>query len=228
METKVCTKCGEEKPATREYFSPVGPQRPGLLRGECKECRREVATQRYQKNKIRLAAEKREWRKKHPERHRAIDKRSREKNREKIKERRKKYGEQNPEKISLANKRSYEKNRESRIAYQTGLYNKSPAGIYKLTNKKNGMIYIGQSVSTSARWNQHKSRLRLGNHGNPKIQEDYDKYGLDAFEFKVLEEHPCDADSETLKMIERETINRFLAEGKKLYNRTVKDKQWEA
>ncbi|NCC82499.1 MAG: HNH endonuclease [Clostridia bacterium] len=39
IQTKVCTKCGKELPATTEYFSPLKSGKYGL-RPECKECRR--------------------------------------------------------------------------------------------------------------------------------------------------------------------------------------------
>lgn len=37
MSTKICTKCGEEKLATTEYFEPT----PHGFRGSCRECRRD-------------------------------------------------------------------------------------------------------------------------------------------------------------------------------------------
>ena len=67
-------------------------------------------------------------------------------------------------------------------------------GIYKITNKANGMCYIGQSVNIEKRWRKHKSA-----YGNPNAHE-YDyylyramrKYGIDNFDFEVIEE--CSSD----------------------------------
>ena len=67
-------------------------------------------------------------------------------------------------------------------------------GIYKITNKVNGMCYIGQSVNIEKRWRKHKSV-----YGNPNAHE-YDyylyramrKYGIDNFDFEVIEE--CSSD----------------------------------
>lgn len=45
-ETKRCTKCGEEKPATGEYFSPDKRRSDGL-KSWCKECKNRQQRERY-------------------------------------------------------------------------------------------------------------------------------------------------------------------------------------
>lgn len=72
-----CTKCGEEKPATREYFYAA----ENRLRGDCKACvleqqsayRREHPEQKrtasrvyYLKNQEKRKADARRWRQEHP------------------------------------------------------------------------------------------------------------------------------------------------------------------
>lgn len=47
MENRVCTKCGEEKPATTEYFYRGGQR----LRGDCKVCFSKRDKQYYQENR---------------------------------------------------------------------------------------------------------------------------------------------------------------------------------
>ena len=59
---------------------------------------------------------------------------------------------------------------------------------YKIANIKNGSFYIGITTDLKKRKKQHFDNLKNGNHPNYKIQEDYNKYGKDAFEFIVLEE----------------------------------------
>ena len=229
METRVCTKCGEEKPATREYFYRANNR----LRGDCKKCTclwmkhhqeqnsekiKERKKKYREQNSEKIKERKKKYREQNPEKVQARSRKYYEKNKEKIKERKKKYREQNPEKIRLRNKTYYENNREKILEYQSDEYNKMPAGIYRLTNNKTGMIYIGQSAHLPARWNQHKSKLRRQKHGNFKIQDDYNKYGLDVFEFEILKEYPPGTQRELLEKIEEETIKRLLSEGKKLYN----------
>lgn len=60
-------------------------------------------------------------------------------------------------------------------------------GIYKITNKLNGKIYIGQSQDIKKRWTEHK---RPSNFINPTklLYQDMKKDGLDNFIFEVLEE----------------------------------------
>lgn len=51
----------------------------------------------------------------------------------------------------------------------------------------NGKKYIGASVRIKYRLNQHKSQLIRGVHKNLELQTDFNKFGFEQFEFKVLE-----------------------------------------
>lgn len=63
--------------------------------------------------------------------------------------------------------------------------------IYSILNKSNGKIYIGQTIRTpNERKSEHFSRLRNQNHINPHLQNSWNKYGEDTFEFNVLENCP--------------------------------------
>ena len=65
--------------------------------------------------------------------------------------------------------------------------------IYSILNKINGKIYIGQTERLfSRRTTEHKSKLRGQDHRNPHLQNSWNKYGEDAFEFSILE--ICDND----------------------------------
>ena len=64
---------------------------------------------------------------------------------------------------------------------------KPVAGIYLITNTETGTQYVGQAVNIRTRWIQHIQELRARKHCNQALQEDFDKYGEDAFDFKVLE-----------------------------------------
>lgn len=63
-------------------------------------------------------------------------------------------------------------------------------GIYKITNLLNGFIYIGQSINIYNRWNQHRNRSFNSNAKdyNTPLYQDIRKYGLENFEFKIIEE----------------------------------------
>lgn len=62
-----CTKCGEEKPSTSEYFQPQGEG----LRRQCRKCRGQYQIDRYatdEEFKVRIKAHSRSWEKANPER----------------------------------------------------------------------------------------------------------------------------------------------------------------
>ena len=60
-------------------------------------------------------------------------------------------------------------------------------GIYKITNKLNGKVYIGQSRDIDARWRQH-----INAKDNFAIHNAIKKYGKENFKFEVLLECPAD------------------------------------
>ena len=58
-------------------------------------------------------------------------------------------------------------------------------GIYKIENKINGKLYIGQSVNIEKRWNNHKSHIYAE---NSLLHQDIQVYGIENFELSVIEE----------------------------------------
>lgn len=57
------------------------------------------------------------------------------------------------------------------------------SGIYKITNKVNGKLYIGSTNNFSTRWRNHKHNLLKNKHCNRYLQSSVNKYGLANFEF---------------------------------------------
>lgn len=64
------------------------------------------------------------------------------------------------------------------------------SGIYSILNKRNGKIYVGQSVDCSRRLRHHRNHLRKNTHHNQHLQSSWNKYGEDAFLFGMLESCP--------------------------------------
>lgn len=60
-------------------------------------------------------------------------------------------------------------------------------GIYKITNMQNGKIYIGSAKCLRKRLEEHVRALKRNGHDNARLQNSWNKYGMDAFEFSVLE-----------------------------------------
>lgn len=56
------------------------------------------------------------------------------------------------------------------------------AGIYKITCKVNNKSYIGISVDIFRRWGAHFENCQ-----NEKLKKDIKKYGIENFEFEILD-----------------------------------------
>lgn len=82
-------------------------------------------------------------------------------------------------------------------------------GIYKITCNINGKVYIGRSVNIKVRWCRHRYDLRDGIHWNKGMQEDYNKYGLEAFSFETIYEALNDITNQELDDLERGFINQY-------------------
>jgi len=58
-------------------------------------------------------------------------------------------------------------------------------GIYKITNLINNLVYIGSTVNLYRRKNEHLKELRANKHHNSHMQNSFNKYGEDIFEFTI-------------------------------------------
>jgi group I intron endonuclease len=60
-------------------------------------------------------------------------------------------------------------------------------GIYAITHRESGRVYIGSSVDIARRFSAHVSRLNNGKHCNQILQRAWSRYGSEAFTFSVVE-----------------------------------------
>lgn len=97
METKKCSKCKEEKPASAEYFVRAKKEKSGFA-CSCKDCNRK-------------------WREQNKKKILAGQKKYREENKEKIAETNKRYSEKNKEKRKAYSKEYYKLNKEKKREY---------------------------------------------------------------------------------------------------------------
>lgn len=70
---------------------------------------------------------------------------------------------------------------------------RSPSGIYKITRKSTGEIYIGRAVSVDKRWTEHvKMAFSIGSIAHSTLHTLMEKEGVWNFTFELLEEVPKD------------------------------------
>jgi len=191
-----CRKCKEVLPETKNFFYKQKTAKSGL-RSICKKCCDEYQMERYYNE---------------------------EGFKEVMNENSKKWSKENPEKVRAAARIYYrkvlERDPEGRRAYvreaARKFKEKQKAGIYKITCKANGKIYIGETKNFKTRWTSHKSALKVRKKTNSSLQADWDKYGKDLFSFEVIEE----LEKDKVILYEREGywIDRYQKEGKELYN----------
>lgn len=73
------------------------------------------------------------------------------------------------------------------------------SGIYQIQSKiHTEQVYIGSAVSIKDRWRWHRNDLEKNKHDNQKLQNHYNKYGIENFIFSIVE--TCEKDV----LIERE------------------------
>jgi group I intron endonuclease len=61
-------------------------------------------------------------------------------------------------------------------------------GIYSIRNILNDKRYIGLSTDIEARFKHHINRLKTNTHRNEHLQNAFNTYGIDSFEFMILDE----------------------------------------
>ena len=100
----------------------------------------------------------------------------------------------------------------------TKTVSKSLRCVYSITNLLTSRVYIGYTRQLYKRWVQHRTALKRGEHDNKALQESWDKYGKDAFDFNIVEEceHEVSLERERFHILQCESVfNVRSAEGHK-------------
>lgn len=242
MNCKTCSKCKIEKPLSE--FSKNKSKKDGL-QDRCKECcafyeqqnkdkRREYFSLYHQQNKDKIKerlAIRYGLNKDQIKEHQSLyyqqnkDKIKEQKalyyqqNKDKIKEQRALYLEQNKHKIKEYYQQNKDKLKEYKDLYLKQKYSEQPACIYQILNKQNGKVYIGQTRIGELRWKRHLINLRGKYHSNKKLQQDFDLFGEEAFEWEMLFELP--KDEKILLLEEALMITHMIENGFELYNEAI-------
>ncbi len=88
-------------------------------------------------------------------------------------------------------------------------------GIYAITNILTDTVYYGQSINIEGRLRSHKSDLNKNKHGNPRLQNSWNKYGNSAFVFapyRIFE------NGEDITSLEKKYINEAYSLGLITFN----------
>ena len=156
MELKRCTKCGENKPNTNEYFAYSNKSK-GTLQARCKLCDKKYR----ENNKDKIKEYHKNYYENNKDKIKESWKNYRENNKDKRKESWKNYYENNKDKI----KKYREKNKDKRKGYMKE-YNKK----YRENNKDKLKEYIKEYCENNKdkrKGYTHKRRaLKLGNGGS--------------------------------------------------------------
>lgn len=96
------------------------------------------------------------------------------------------------------------------------------SGIYTITNRVTGKLYIGESLDIYRRWHdEHIPQLRKNRHYNKGLQNDFNKYGEENFSFEILERYSGNDTISTkarILILESYFTTQFGKAGISLYN----------
>ena len=226
---KKCSKCKIQKPLVE--FHRNKRAKDGR-KSHCKSC----TAQHYEENKekiiervARYRAENKEkiaeknarWYEENKEKRADYMARYYEENKEKIAEQKAQYRAENKEKIAEYFSQYREENKEKRAVcaarYRAKNKAEQPSCVYQIINLINNKVYIGETTRGELRWKDHLARLRGNYHRNKLLQEDFNKYGEEAFEWSILKEFE-DEDKNNLLLEEARSIQQHINEGVELYN----------
>ena len=144
METKKCSKCGEEKDISEFRNNNRSKDKKDYF---CKLCRRERDNNYRKNNKDKIKKTRKEYREKNKDKIKEYKKEYREKNKDKIKEYKKEWYENNKDKIKEARYNLYQKNKDKEKD-KAIIYNNTPI-LYNSTLKVRQEIKLYEEVKES-------------------------------------------------------------------------------
>jgi hypothetical protein len=102
-----------------------------------------------------------------------------------------------------------------------------PMGVFQIKNKINGKVLIGSSVNLPAILNRYRAELKMGSCRITALQEEWNQFGSEEFEFNELEilepqNDPAYDPAEDLSVLEALWIEKSSPFGEKGYNKQKK------
>lgn len=97
-------------------------------------------------------------------------------------------------------------------------------GVFCITNKLNGKIFIGSSLDLVAIWHAQRFQLNAGMHPNEKLQQDWKLSGPENFTYEIIEEIGQSEESTTdfnqeVKVLEQMILEELQPYEEKGYNK---------
>jgi hypothetical protein len=99
---------------------------------------------------------------------------------------------------------------------------KTYMGVYQITNKKNGKIFIDSCPNLKNKWLTLQAQLEMGMFANAQVQKDWKVLGADAFAYEVLEQKETDKVTDMrweLKQIVKPWLEKLQPFGERGYNK---------
>ncbi len=112
-----------------------------------------------------------------------------------------------------------DRNRELKRLYKE---TKQTAGVFQIKNAQNQKILVGSSMNLKS-MNGQQFQLEMGSHPNKQLQQEWNKFGKDAFVFEVLEvlelkEEEYVSPREALKKLEEKWLEKLKPFGERGYH----------
>lgn len=165
LKTKICTKCGEEKPATAEFFYISR----GRFRAKCKMCFLAERKERYMKDGERERESNAKWRAKNPEKVKGYQQKWLLKNIEKSRASSRRWIAANPERHKAYNKKWVSENKELVKEYKQKWLNNNSERYKELKQKwasENPNYYKLDRDNLSDRYIKDLMRKQTGIHNS--------------------------------------------------------------
>ncbi|MDY3801523.1 MAG: hypothetical protein SOZ95_05775 [Bacilli bacterium] len=169
---KRCTKCGELKPCTKEYYNKAKNGKWGY-RSKCKECIKKESKQYREKHKEEIKEYKKQYREEHKEEiaeyqkqyyseNKEYHKQYRETHKEEIKEYKKQYNDEHKEYYKEYGKQYYNENKEYYKEYYKKYYDENKE--YKKQYNDEHKEYYKEYYKEYRKTEQGKLVIRRVNH----------------------------------------------------------------
>lgn len=195
QQEKVCPRCSRTFPLTEQYW-PLHSRCKSGFDTYCKECKREMDRESYQRHRESRCEKVREYKALNPEKARESERKSRaknkgkysayykawyEENKEDVREKQKKYYEDNKEMISTRNKQYREENREKILEQKKKYFaeHKKYFYEYRANRMRNDLDW---AMKQKIRWNISNAFRRTG---YTKKSQAYKIIGLTYEAFRV-------------------------------------------